>query len=244
MFRASHVSDGSRNAVEHLEAKQSSVASRFKRVVLSAASVAVLVTGLTGCTTLHNGWEAMHNNGSWNDTVIVLRNRSFSAKAWHRRKHNFCRERYIKDFCAGFRQGYEDVAGGAGECTPAFPPQSYWGWEFQSAEGQARTAAWFAGYPHGARAAEEDGVAHWNQIQMSTELQAMYQQHGTFEHQGTLYPIPSDQSYPEEVPMLDGPFNGQISDGQVIELGAEAIPMHPPAAVNGSVPQLLNPGQP
>lgn len=169
----------------------------WRRVITTALSAAMLLGGFSGCTTIHNGYEALTNNGAWNDTMIVLRNRSFSAKAWHRRKHNFCREKYINDFCAGFRSGFEDVAGGSDGCTPAFPPKEYWSWEFQSAEGQARTAAWMAGYPHGARAAEEDGAANWTQLQMSTGLQAQYQQTGTFEHQGALYPIPGngDQSH-------------------------------------------------
>ncbi|GIW96914.1 MAG: hypothetical protein KatS3mg111_0247 [Pirellulaceae bacterium] len=47
-----------------------------------------------------------------------------------------------------------------------------------------------AGYPHGARAAEEDGANHWVQVPLSPELQAQYQQTGVFEHQGALYPIP------------------------------------------------------
>lgn len=158
---------------------------------------------------MHNGWEALTNNGGWNDTVVVLRNRSFSAKAWHRRKHNFCRERYINDFSAGFRAGYEDVASGGGECTPAFPPQEYWGWDFQSAEGQARTSAWFAGYPHGARAADEDGLGAWQQLPMSSNYQAQYQKSGMFTHQGALYPIPDPDS------QISGAVHG-MPDGTVI----------------------------
>lgn len=171
-----------------------------KRLTQGVLSLALLVGGTTGCTTFHNGFEAITNNGAWNETVVVLRNRSFSKKAWHRRKNSFCREKYMNDFCAGFRAGYEEVAQGSDGCTPAFPPQEYWSWEFQSAEGQARTAAWFAGYPHGCRAAEEDGVSNWSQIQMSAGLQAEYQQAGMLEHQGALYPIPTDNqiSYPVE----------------------------------------------
>ncbi|MEM7474597.1 MAG: hypothetical protein AAF483_06345 [Planctomycetota bacterium] len=161
---------------------------------------------------MHNGFEALRNNGAWNETVLVLRNRSFAIKAWHRRKHNFCRERYLKDFAAGFRAGYEDVANGGGECTPAFPPQSYWGWEFQSAEGQARTAAWFAGYPHGARAAEEEGVASWSQVAMSAGFQSQCQQAGLFDHQGAVYPVPSGSSMPPVPGATMAPGNYSMSD--------------------------------
>ncbi len=166
-----------------------------------------------------------------------MRNRSFSAKAWHRRKHNFCREKYLKDFCAGFRAGYEDVANGAGECTPAFPPSEYWGWEFQSAEGQGRTSAWFAGYPHGARAAEEEGLGHYQQLPMSVEMQAQYQQTGMFTHEGALYPIPSEdevermQAGPAPVPMHgDIPMDvirEQIPEGAVLVPEGEATDVAP-----------------
>lgn len=172
-----------------------------------------------GCSILGNGYNAIARSGTWDDTMITLRNRSFSAKAWHRRKHRFCRERYVKDFCAGFRAGYEEVASGSDGCTPAFPPNSYRGWQHQSAEGQAKTQAWFAGYPHGARAAEEDGVVHWNQVPMSAGVQAQYQQTGVFEHEGALYPIPEANvsPNPDAIPLSDGsiPLPQEALDGIV-----------------------------
>lgn len=217
MFRTSHVSDrGS-----------------LRASVLSTVAATVLLGSLAGCTTIHNGWEALHNNGSWNETVLVLRNRNFSAKAWHRRKHHFCNQKHIKDFSAGFRAGYEDVANGGGECTPAFPPQQYWGWEFQSAEGAQRTSAWFAGYPQGARAAEEDGVGNFTQMQMSTALQAQYQQSGTFDHQGTVYPIPTDATYGG----ASMPGEIVVPQGQPV---VEPVPMAPSIPGIDS-PALLDP---
>ena len=136
--------------------------SRRLRSFLTCAFLGLVSLLMSGCSILGNGYNAVARNGTWDDTVITLRNRSFSAKAWHRRKHRFCREKYVKDFCAGFRAGYEDVANGSDGCTPAFPPNSYRSWQYQSSEGLAKSQAWFAGYPHGARAAEEEGVTHWN----------------------------------------------------------------------------------
>ena len=72
------------------------------------------------------------------------------------------------------RDGYEAVAGGKDGCTPALTPQQYWSWQYQNAEGQGKAAAWFAGYPHGARAAEEDGIGNWSQIQTSANIQSEY----------------------------------------------------------------------
>ncbi len=138
------------------------------------AAIVALLTLLSlstpGCSVMHNGFGALTKNNSWNDTVVVLRNRSYSAKAWHRRKQNFCTERHNQDFCNGFRAGYEAVCTGSNGCTPAYPPNEYWSWEYQSGEGQARTSAWFTGYPHGVRAAEEEGASNWHQIQFSPDM--------------------------------------------------------------------------
>lgn len=86
-----------------------------------------------------------------------------------------------------------DVADGGTGCVPTFPPREYWGWKYQSCEGQARVAAWFAGYPHGARAAEEDGIGNYYQIQTSANIQHQYSQHGLMDpaYQG-IYPVPPD----------------------------------------------------
>ncbi len=145
----------------------------------------------------------MTYSDSWNEAVLVMRNRNLSTKAWHKRKHHFCNENYSADFAAGFRQGYEDVANGSNGCTPAMPPRSYWSWEFQSGEGQARTSAWFSGYPQGARAAEEDGIGNYTQLQLSSGLQSQYQQAGMLPPGAQVYPIPAGPSVvPNSVPSI------------------------------------------
>lgn len=252
-YRGVTMSQASNNAVHSAETEgEARVASAapwqpWKKQLLGVAAAALMATSFTGCMTVHNGWEALSSNGSWNDTVVVLRNRSFSAKAWHRRKHHFCKERYLKDFSSGFRAGYEDVAAGGGECTPAFPPQEYWGWDFQSSEGHARSSSWFAGYPQGARAAEEDGLGSWQQIPMSSGMQSEYQQTGTFTHQGALYPIPDADS------QVGMPVEGQIivQDGMVpaqplemsrpLEGSMQPVPMAPAEIGTDLMPTLSDP---
>ncbi len=152
---------------------------RGRKLLVAMISAAMACS--SGCTIVNNARKVLTYNDTWSETVTTLRNRNWSAKAWHKRKHHFCNERYINDFAAGFRQGYEDVANGSNGCTPATPPREYWSWEFQSAEGQARMAAWFSGYPHGARAAEEEGVGTWTQLQMSSNMQHQLQQCGLME---------------------------------------------------------------
>ncbi len=190
-----------------------------------AAIVAVLTLisiSTTGCSVMHNGFTAMTKNNSWSDTVVVLRNRSYSAKAWHRRKQNFCNERHNQDFCNGFRAGYEAVCGGADGCTPAFPPSEYWSWEYQSGEGQARTSAWFTGYPHGVRAAEEEGTANWHQIQMSPGTQNQYQNAGVMSQSGIGL-----SNYSQPLP-------GTMSPG-----GMSGIPVPAPMASPGTMSPSL-----
>ena len=174
---------------------------RLQRGKLMTASLIVVLACSSGCTLVHNAHKTCTQNDSWNEAVIVMRNRNWSTKAWHKRKHNFCNQKYSDDFAAGFRQGYEDVANGSSGCTPATPPRTYWTWEFQSGEGQARTAAWFSGYPQGARAAEEDGVGNFSQMQLSSGLQSEYQQAGVLPKGANVYPIqPSPSVIPNNVP--------------------------------------------
>lgn len=219
-----------------------SVKRRSKTATLTALTLVTVLT--SGCSVVHNGYTALTRNGSWNDTVVVLRNRSFSAKAWHRRKARFCKEKYASDFSSGFRAGYEACASGADGCTPAFPPSEYWSWEYQSAEGQGRTSAWFAGYPHGARAAEEDGVANWNQVPMSAGMQAEYQQAGILTHEGALYPIPdpnapalpTSEQPPVMIPMADGtsiPLDAlEIGDNEQVIRNSLSVPNQTPRPIS------------
>ncbi len=168
-----------------------SIAGTTERARLGRASLLLALSMLCGCSALGGLSDELKYNRAMDEMVTGYRNNAWSAKAWHRRKHQFCREKYLTDFCNGFRAGYQAVADGSDGCTPAFPPKEYWGWKYQSAEGQAKVAAWFSGYPHGARAAEEDGVGNWTQIQTSSNIQAEYQQFGLIPaQQGAIYPIP------------------------------------------------------
>ena len=163
------------------------VKKRFAFLLL-ASSAAVPFAGCTAFTGLNNSWQY---NGYWNQTMMGQRNKSSASRAWHCRKHHFCKEKYMKEFSQGFKAGYMDIADGGTGCTPSFPPREYWGWKYQSCEGQARVAAWYSGYPHGARAADEEGIGHWTQIQTSSAIQHQYSQHGMLNAESSgMYPIP------------------------------------------------------
>ncbi len=96
------------------------------RVALILAVSTVLASS-TGCMTLFdNVGQSYRYSNTFNDAANKFRFRSMSSKSWHKRKHTYCNEACLSDFCAGYRQGYEDVANGGNGCTPNFPPRDYW----------------------------------------------------------------------------------------------------------------------
>lgn len=189
------------------------LSSRAKVFQAAALAVALVASCSTGCSLVHNFSESFRYEDTWNDAAGKIRNRSMSTRSWHRHKHQFCNEACLNDFCSGYRQGYEDVASGSSNgCTPNFPPRDYWGWQYQSAEGQKKVSSWFAGYPHGARAAEEEGVGNWSQIQMSSTLQSQFVTAGVLPNQGhAVYPITEVNNAPRGGPTPVGAPLGSIA---------------------------------
>jgi hypothetical protein len=139
---------------------------RKRRVRMTIlATLVVAITGpSTGCTMFSGMHRALTRHDGLDEFMVNYRNNAWSARAWLCTKHEYHGHRYLSDLEAGFRQGYADVAAGGNGCTPAICPQSYWGWQYQSADGQQRMNAWFEGYPLGVKAAEEDGIGHWRRV--------------------------------------------------------------------------------
>lgn len=158
-------------------------------------AIAPTAVGLAGCSAIGGAKNSWQYNSSWNSIMTGYRNDAWATKSWHAKKHQFCREAHLHEFCEGFKAGYMSIAEGTEGCSPAFPPRQYWGWKYQSAEGQAKVAAWYAGYPHGARAADEDGIGNWQQIQTSTNVQKNLQDQGMLGPGQTpgMYPMPAAQ---------------------------------------------------
>lgn len=165
-----------------------------------------------GCSAFSGISNSLAYNECCDDFVLGYRNNAWSARAWHERKHCFQKEAYLTQFRDGFRQAYQDVASGGNGCTPSFPPREYWSWKFQSPEGQLRVAAWFAGYPHGARAAEEDGLGYYSEIPMCAEMQHACEQCGLG---AGSYAAPANP--PGGLPPMEGLITGGES---VIGVGA------------------------
>ncbi|GIW91314.1 MAG: hypothetical protein KatS3mg109_1746 [Pirellulaceae bacterium] len=203
---------------------------RWSWVVM--ACLAAMPCG-SGCTAVQGVREYIAYNDMTNDFVLNWRNSAWASQAWHMRKWQFVDQPYFREFGEGFRAGYIDVANGGNGCTPALPPRKYWNWRYQTAEGQAKVAAWFAGYPHGARAAEEDGAGLFSQIQVSELLRKEYQLGHQPPYKSPLFfhnpenwcppdqmpgepqphedPGPAGQSQPAKPPAVDAPASQPTS---------------------------------
>ncbi len=131
-----------------------------RAALLTGLSVVVLSAG--GCTMISGATHALKNHDGVNEFMIGHRNKTMAAKAWHCQKENFGNP--SNAFKDGFIQGYLDICDGGHGCTPAIAPSQYWGWMYQSSNGQVAVNDWFAGFPMGAKAAEQDGVGHWSGV--------------------------------------------------------------------------------
>ncbi len=121
------------------------------------------------------------------------------------------------------RQGYEDVAGVDRDVSRTFL-RAITGAGTSVGRGPTQGLSWFAGYPHGARAAEEDGVGNWSQIQLSSNLQAQYVTAGMLPNQGhAVYPI----TEPVKMPPTGGPTPvvPQIGTQPQVPMGAHVTPV-------------------
>ena len=144
----------------------------FRRLVLIAMCVVSLCS--SGCTLFRGVREQVAYNDGVNDFVLGWRNSVWARQAWYERAEHFVGQPHLAVFGAGFRAGYKDVASGGSGCPPPLPPRKYWSWQYQTPEGQAKVAAWFSGYPHGARAAEEEQAGEYQNIQVSYVIEQQY----------------------------------------------------------------------
>ncbi len=176
-----------------------------------------------GCMTAAGLGRGLTNHGCLNDYMISYRNSAWAAKAWLCRKPRFCNRKYLKDFENGFRDGYKSIADGGNGCAPAVCPQQYWGWQYQTADGQARMNAWFEGYPMGVQAAEEEGIGNWSQVRTNMPAPP---------HVNTLGMAPAGMTMGMGIGM--GPAIGGLSDQ------SEYIPLPAPDPV-ASTPTTSKP---
>lgn len=141
---------------------------RQNAVLLALALM--LLTG-PGCTSSSVGTAGPYSGGptdwiasGWRSHVWA--NRSYEvnvAQTGAERIHN-------NDYKRGFVAGYQAVCDGGDGEIPAVPPRKYWGSRYLSPEGQAKSRAWFEGYPAGVQAAQADGIDSYRDIYVSQLL--------------------------------------------------------------------------
>ncbi len=153
----------------------SSQLTMMSRQIIAFGCLSLLLAGSTGCSMTSGLTRKLSKSDCIDSFMIQHRNRTMAQKAWLCEKDRFCNRRHAKDFKQGFIAGYLEVAEGGNGCVPAIAPSSYWGWRYQSADGQNAVNAWFEGYPMGVRAAEQDGVGNWTEIRPSSMAQMQYE---------------------------------------------------------------------
>lgn len=179
----------------------------------------------TGCSTLNGLQQAVSHSDCIDDFLVSHRNRAWAAQAWHREKAHHGNRRHIADFRKGFLDAYAAVADGGDGCTPAIAPSEYWGWKYQSAEGQEKVGAWFAGYPLGAAAAETDGLGNWSQIRTNFPQQVQmpaYQGEGSLPSpEGPVPIVPVGSEFAPTAADNAGSRAPNMLDWSAVELAAE-----------------------
>lgn len=201
----------------HWRAIAGSAKSRVPAVVsrvLWMLAACVLLATSGGCSMLQGARDYVQYNDDTDSFVVGWRNYVWANKAWHARKGYYAGEQYVEDFGEGFRSGYRDAAWGSNGCPPPLPPRKYWSWKYQSPEGQAKMAAWFSGYPHGARAAEEECAGNWRQIPVSHVIEQQYspefEQARIPRRDGSYFPQPGEMPTPGQ-PDPAGPPPGPVA---------------------------------
>jgi len=181
-------------------------------MLLATACLGSVVAGSTGCTITRGLAKSLDQSECLDEFMVGYRNRALAEKAWHCRvgKHN--NRMHGKEFKDGFIDGYMDVASGGSGCIPTIAPSKYWGWRYQSANGQQAINSYFQGYPLGVRAAEQDGVGHWQSLQVYSPPAAVVPPHA--EDHGVENPFYSE----EEILMDSDAMSLPGPGGDVMEI--------------------------
>ena len=187
--------------------------------MVAVGCLGAMSLGLTGCSVINGACRSIKSQECVDDFMIGYRNSALAAKAWHRVKHCYKNRNYYNDFKAGFFDGYADVASGGPGCVPAVAPTTYWGWRYQSRDGQAAVNAYFEGYPLGVKAAEQDGVGHWGSIRPNVSRPQQPQPFIPAPIVGNPDDVqprdPENPFYPQPEPEVDG--DAEDDDGMGVE---------------------------
>lgn len=169
-----------------------SVKSMFGRICL-AAIAAILICQSTGCT-VNPAFR-----GLLDEPIIDYRDMVWARRAYNMR-YGHCDRDFENHFQNGFLEGYCNVCEGGNGYVPAMPPEEYWGYEYQSAEGSQCVNSWFEAFPLGAAAARKDGAGAFHDVYISKMVNSAVDQEKAIQAQPEDVPI--RRSTPEIAPDL------------------------------------------
>ncbi len=186
--------------------------SKRGHILLCAAFAIVIVCGNTGCKAI------MDRTLLSDDSVMEWRDYVWAKRAYAQQRDRYINHPHEKSFKEGFCDGYRSIASGGDGCTPALPPKKYWSWKYQSAEGIAKVNAWYEGFPLGAKAAEQEGVGFYSQVQISRTVQNQYQASRSDEPCLTCpqAPIVSTPAVKAASPVAGAPASQSVFEGQSV----------------------------
>ena len=108
---------------------------------------------------------------------------NYRDKVWAKRACNLryanCNRPYPEHFQSGFEAGYINICEGGDGYVPATPPESYWGFEYQTPDGSQCVKSWFEGYPAGVEAAKRDRAGTYRDVYVSRMIQSAIAQDKT-----------------------------------------------------------------
>lgn len=222
---------------------------RTARRLLALGCLGLAAIGSTGCTFVGNLGRVVDRTECVDDFMLSYRNRVLAEKAWICRAPGYDHI-HIDTFKDGFIAGYIDVATGGYGCCPRVAPRKYWGWRYQSQGGQDAVNAWFAGFPLGAAAAEEDGLGHYQHIHvngkhpMNSPMMPMMSPDGAYVVPGPMPgsgPVPGMSPIEGMAPEVANPFYSDeqdVPEPEVIDAGEPQMDNHRDDA---PAPQLNTP---
>jgi hypothetical protein len=202
--------------------------------MLAIGCLGVAMVSSTGCSMTSGVCQSFQPSECIDDFMVGYRNRTLAEKSWHWNKSRFCDERFKREFKDGFISGYVDVASGGNGCSPAIAPSQYWGWRYQSGNGQEAINAWFRAFPLGVQAAEQDGVGNWQQIRAQGVVTPQVVQATNEDEAGLSNPFYPEQEF---VPVPDA-----VEDFDASAAGSgllDGVSLDPPETMFGQTYQQL-----
>jgi hypothetical protein len=206
---------------------------------LTLLAFALLIVPNVGCQTWYGVRDTFYFCEPIDECFHTYHCNRAAKAAWAARMDRHCDRACLDHFGAGFRAGYADVANGGTGCPPPLPPRRYWGWRYKNCEGQQCVAGWFDGYPAGARAAEEDGVANWSRMQTSYVIDAQYAARMSGSRRGG--PIPPGAAFPGEELLEEVPAAAGAADSAIPVPAEEPVQKYVPGEYEAEPLGNLNP---